>query len=322
MTSQQIEYVLAVAEQRSFSKAAQKLYVTQPSLSQYVMNIEKQLGVQLFDRSTSPIRLTQAGEAFVRSAEQIKVIEDNLMNELSDIAEIKSGSLKIGASTFRASCLLSKSVAEFCSEHRGIEVSITEENTEQLKEMVKNGELDLFIGTGIYDSRYFHTEELAAERLYLAVPESNPINERFRDRMLSGGDICSGSLKTLTVQPVDLADFADEPLVCAKYGEFGLEFMNGICEKYGFKPKTDLTVRTVETAFSFVAAGLGISLVPDTLIRYGNILSHPCYYALDSDNVSSEIYLVSRRSGYFSKAAVEYCLTLKKLIDIGTWRTS
>ena len=106
MTSQQIEYVLAVAEQRSFSKAAQKLYVTQPSLSQYVMNIEKQLGVQLFDRSTSPIRLTQAGEAFVRSAEQIKVIEDNLMNELSDIAEIKSGSLKIGASTFRASCLL------------------------------------------------------------------------------------------------------------------------------------------------------------------------------------------------------------------------
>ena len=107
MTSQQIEYVLAVAEQRSFSKAAQKLYVTQPALSQYVMNIEKQLGVQLFDRSTSPIRLTQAGEAFVRSAEQIKVIEDNLMNELSDIAEIKSGSLKIGASTFRASCLLS-----------------------------------------------------------------------------------------------------------------------------------------------------------------------------------------------------------------------
>ena len=63
MTPQQIEYVLLVAQLRSFSKAAQKLYITQPSLSKYIINIERQLGTEIFDRSTTPISLTAAGEA-------------------------------------------------------------------------------------------------------------------------------------------------------------------------------------------------------------------------------------------------------------------
>ena len=113
VNSQQIEYVLTLAEQRSFSKAAQKLYVSQPSLSQYIINLEKQIGTSLFDRSTSPVRLTTAGEAFVETARQIKALEDNFTNRISDLENLRTGSVRIGASSFRSSCMLARSIAAF-----------------------------------------------------------------------------------------------------------------------------------------------------------------------------------------------------------------
>ena len=112
-TSQQIEYVLTLAEEKSFSKAAQKLYVTQPSLSQFIKNLEKELRVPIFDRSTSPIRLTPAGEAFVNAARKIKAIEDELNQQIADLTNLNTGDLRIGTSPFRASCLLPKSIAKF-----------------------------------------------------------------------------------------------------------------------------------------------------------------------------------------------------------------
>lgn len=320
MTSQQIEYVLTLAHYKSFSKAAQKLYVTQPSLSQYILGIEKQLGTSLFDRSTSPIRLTEAGEAFVQTAKKIKALEDNLTNELADMTHLNRGSLKIGASSFRASCLLARSIATFCNTYQGISVSITEDDIDQLKTMVKDGELDVIIGTGNFDNKYFHTEELATERLYLAVAINNPINDRLKEFRLEHADIKNRTLNYLKAKPIDLIEIAGQPFVSADHGEFGSTILTSICQKSGFEPNIVFKVKNLETVFSLLTANLGVSLIPDTLIRFGNVMSHPYYYMLDDTISLNTISLVSRKSGYFTNAATEYCLTLKKLVDIGTWR--
>ena len=143
MTPQQIEYVLLVAQLRSFSKAAQKLYITQPSLSKYIINIERQLGTEIFDRSTTPISLTAAGEAYVATARQIKAAQDDLANRIADMQNLRAGTLKIGASTFRTSYMLARSISQFCREHAGVEVSIADNNSENLKEMLRAGQIDL-----------------------------------------------------------------------------------------------------------------------------------------------------------------------------------
>lgn len=320
MTSQQIEYVLTLAQLRSFSKAAQKLYVTQPSLSQYIMSIERQLGTALFDRSTSPISLTRAGEAFVRSAEKIRTIEENLRNELADLEKLKRGTLRIGASSFRASCLLAKSIYAFCDSYGGIEVSVTEGSTDEIKALVRGGELDVAVGTGSFDPKHFHTEELADERLYVAVPQNSPINEKLAFNRLEARDIAQGSLHFLKAGQVSISEFADMQFVTAADGEFSQERLERICEESGFAPGIKLTVRTIESVFAFVNAGVGIALIPDTLIRFGNLSSQPCYYAVDSRLAEDKILLISKKNGYFSEAAAQYSLTLKKLVDIGTWR--
>lgn len=320
MTSQQIEYVMTLAEEKSFSKAAQKLFVTQPSLSQYIMNIEKQLGTALFDRSTSPIKLTSAGEIYLRNAEKIKAIQDNMINQLADIENLKNGSLKIGASTFRASCMLARSVAEFSAKYSGIDVSIIEDSPEKLKSMLKNGELDVIVGTGKFDPSIFHREELAEEKLYLAIPKNNSINDRLIAHRLTAQDIKNSTDSFLKAQPVDTKHLGQLSFVCAERGEFGADTLNHICSSTKIKPEITLRVKTIETVFAFTTAELGAAIIPDTLIKFGNYAVHPYYYSLDEAVSTKSISLISKKNGYFSKAATQYCLMLKKLVAIGTWR--
>ena len=186
--------------------------------------------------------------------------------------------------------------------------------------MTKKGELDVMIGTGKFDSGLFRTESLAPERLYLAMPEKFCDGRFPRGAELSADDIINGTLKSILAEPVPLEKIADLPFVISKHGEFGHDIIEKICEKYNFTPKISLNVLTLETVFSMVSAGLGVSLIPDTLIRFGDHRSHPVYYPLKPDYVSQTIYLVSRMNGYFSNAARQYSVILKRLVDIGTWK--
>ena len=107
MTTQQIQCIITLAEEGSFSKAAKKLFVTQPSISQLIKNMEMQLGAPLFDRSSSPIQLTPIGQAYYDAAKKILSTERELENRISDINNLKTGSLTI---------VLLLSVAPVCSQ--------------------------------------------------------------------------------------------------------------------------------------------------------------------------------------------------------------
>lgn len=320
MTSQQIEYILTLAELKSFSKAAKKLYVTQPSLSQFISNLEKQLGLSLFDRSTTPIRLTPAGEIYIKAARQMKDLEENLTNELYDLMALKKGTLKIGTSSFRASYLLPQSITAFHTQYPAITISIVEDSMENLLKLLQQGNLDLIIGTYPFDYKNFHVEDLATEKLYLALPPSHPLNATLKDLRLTASDIKNNTLKALMATPIDLKILQDAPFICTTEGEYNVDLIRHICETAHFNPLTLLEVKTLETAFSLTLSGLGLSFVPDTLIRFGNFRQHPCYYTLNTKLCEHHISLVSRRNGYFSKVALEYSLLLKNLISIGTWR--
>lgn len=320
MTPQQIEYVLLLAELRSFSAAAKKLYITQPSFSKYIINIENQLGTPLFDRSTTPISLTPAGLAYVETAKQIRAATEELNNRLADMEQLRRGTLTIGASTFRTCYLLSASVSQYCSRYEGVSVSMVDDTMDQLQEMLKLGEIDLLIGTGAFDRKWFDVEVLAAEHLYFAVPPAHPVNAALAAYRLCAEDIKSQSTRLLEIAPAPLAHLETLPFVLPQQGEFNETALTARFAEVPFRPETALRVRTPEAAFAFVNAGYGASVIPDTMITFGNFAVHPAYYAMDAKLSESRICLVTRRNSYISQAALEYCLTLKRLVDIGTWR--
>ena len=319
MTTQQLNYVIAVAECQSISKAAERLYVTQPSLSQYIHSIERQLGMKLFDRSVTPLKLTDAGRLYVDWARKILAMEESMNNAMSDLMGLETGSVRIGASPFRVRCLLARSIAAFHAKYPKIHLTIREADMKQLLDQLTAGEIDFAIGTGEFTEKQLHAEPLAEERLYLAVPQEHPLIEKLPEP-LTAEDILQGTPRYLRQKPIDLSLAAEERFIAANAGEFDRDKLNAVCRKCGFEPNVAFSVQTIETVFSFTCSNMGIALIPDSLIYYGNFGRHPYYYTLPDSLVLSHISLVSRRNAFLSKAASEYALLLKQLVDVGTWR--
>ena len=319
MNTQQLTYVIAVAECQSISKAAEKLYVTQPSLSQSIHGIEKQLGMKLFDRSITPIRLTDAGRLYVEWARKILAMEESMNNAMSDLMGLETGSVRIGASPFRVRCLLARSIAAFHAKYPSIHLTIQEADMKQLRDRLTAGEIDFAIGTGEFEEKQFHVETLADERLYLAVSPSHPMTAGLPEP-LSAEDIINGTPRYLRQKPIDLTVVQNEPFVAANAGEYDMETLKSVCRKCGFVPDIAYSVQTIETVFSFVCSNMGIALLPDSLIYYGNFRNHPFYYSLPDHLARSQISLISRKNAFLPKASTEYALLLKQLVDVGTWR--
>lgn len=320
MNSLQVKYFLALCKERSFSRAAEKLYVTQPSFSQFIKKIESETGAELIDRSSTPIRLTEAGEAYYNACIQFAAIEEDMRSAISNISELKSGRLSVGATSFRASTMLAKSIAAFKREYSGVDVSIAEGSVKYLENGVASGEIDLAICSGEFDGSIFHKEILSDERLYMAVPQESEINVRLCEYRLEHSDITGNSLKILKTLPCSIAVFADEPYIALRHGESISDKCEKIYEEAHLSPKTIISAQNLYTAVSFVLEGVGCTLIPDTLIKYGNMQKHPCYYAIDSELTVNKVCLLTRKNRYLSRAAEEYSKILKQLIRSGTWR--
>lgn len=320
MTEQQIQYFLTLVEEQSFSKAAKKLFVTQPSFSQYIQKLEKQMGAKLFDRSSIPIRLTQEGEAVYHAACEIRSIQDELTLQIRTLRNLEAGSLRLGTTPFRGSTLLSKSIKKYHSVYPGIQIKILEKPLEELSSSLLNGECDLAISSGNINHNLFHTEELASEKLYMAVSKDNPINELLQDYRLEASDIINNSLRLLKIPSCQLEQFASQPYIMYEGYETISNLTHKIFDESSKKPEIYLKLTDMYTVFSFVAADMGISILPDFLIRYGNFQSHPYYYCIKSQHNINHLYLITKKNRVLTQAAQEYCRILKELIVSGTWR--
>ncbi len=314
MTSQQIEYVLTLAEEKSFSKAAIRLYVTQPSLSQFIKNLENELCTTLFDRRSSPIRLTAAGKVYIEAASKIRAIEQELHQQLTDLTNLKTGDLKIGTSPFRASCLLPKSIAEFYKLYPGVKIQVQEHNFSSLEKAALDGSIDLFLGTGPVDDKRFYAEELAEEQLYLAVPLECDLNDQLKDYQVSDIDIKLDNPKLHRTPPVDLSLFQNQKLINLKQENKFSEIVTDICHDASFHPDNILYSERLETSFFWTLAGIGVTIIPDTLIRFGNFEKHPVYYKLSHPKASRRLCIAYRKNRYLTQVSTEYIAVLRRII--------
>lgn len=319
MTPQQIDYVLALAEEGSFSKAAKRLYVTQPSLSQFIRNFEEQLGVRLFDRSASPIRLTREGECCVAAAKRMQAIRRDMDNELSDLIALRRGTLVIGTTAFRAAYLLPQSIAAFRSCYGGVQINIVEAEMNELERGIQDGSIDLAMGYAQPDPQLFYSEFLTQERLYLAVAPENPLCEQLAASAVTAEELRAGILPDAAIA---LRSVAGEQLVLSREEERLGKRVRTLCESAGVPTELAIQVRHMETAFSFILQGIGVGFVPDSMVRYGNYARHPRYYLLPEADAIGDLRLYAKRNRYLTRAAQEYIRILKELIGMGTWSVS
>lgn len=301
-----MEYVYEVYKEKSFSKAAENLYISQPSLSAAVKKIETRIGAPIFDRSTNPIQLTDCGREYIRSVEKIMDIETGFVNYLSDLRELKAGSLAVGASNFFSSFILPPIVAKYIRRYPQVKVNLVEANTPQLEKMLFAGTLDLVLDNHIFNDNVYTKQFFVSEHLILAVPRQFVSNGQARECQLTGNDILAGRHLEEETPAVPLSLFAKDPFILLKAGNDTRTRAEKICQYGGISPNILLELDQMATSHNVVCYGMGIAFINDTLVRMVKPDIGVVYYKLEGPHTKRDVYLYNKRNRYITRAMEEF----------------
>ncbi|WP_234989730.1 LysR family transcriptional regulator [Peptoniphilus asaccharolyticus] len=212
-----MEYIYEVYKEKSFSKAAKNLFISQPSLSAAVKKVEVNLGYEIFDRSTKPIGLTEFGLEYIKSVEKILEIEDNFENYLNDLGDLKAGKVSIGGTSLFISHVLPFIISDFSKKYPKVELNIVEDNTVELENSLASGELDIVIDNYQFDPEIYDRQILMKDHIILVVPSSYESNKQLIDYKLEYNEIISKAYLSDEFKSVPLEVFNDDPFILIIY---------------------------------------------------------------------------------------------------------
>ena len=319
---QGMEYVYAVYQEKSFSKAAQKLFISQPSLSAAVKRVQQKVGYPIFDRSTKPLGLTECGEKYISAVEKIMAVENEFVDFINDWGDLKTGNLVLGGSSLFSSWVLPQIMGEFSKKYPLVKIALVEENTSGLEKLLQSGGVDLVMDNCLLDSSVFDRCEYREEHLLLAVPGIFSINEKLQGYGISAGDIRKGTFLNPEVPGVPLEYFEKEPFILLKPdNDTGKRAMN-LCQDHGFAPNVVFELDQQQTAYNVTCSGLGISFVSDTLVSRGTDHPNVIYYKLEGKDSSRKLFFYWKKGRYFTRVMEEFLKTAAAESSIKSEKTA
>ncbi len=252
MLAHAYEYVCAIAEFRNMSRAAEALFITQPALTKYINRLEKELKVQLFDRSASPIALTAAGHRFIKSARQILAIENKLLSELNlDQTELR-GIVTLGLNGEFSSVVLPYILSSLKHRYPNIDLKLVEGDNQFLVNELEKERIDLAI-MSLSGPVYGIKEELLHEEpVILAVPIDNPIVQQF--------DLSINSpVMPYYMEPSMIRD--EKFVICSPTTGIG-KLTRSLFEQYDIEPEIVMELKKNEAVLRMASIGVGMAFVP------------------------------------------------------------
>jgi DNA-binding transcriptional LysR family regulator len=257
MQLQQLAYFVAVAEVRHFTQAAETLGVAQPSLSKQVRALETELGASLFSRARGNITLTPAGEALLPLAKRILADVDTARLEVQELAGLRSGRVRLGATPSLCAGLLADVLRRFHSAYPGIRLLVEEGGSHDLVREVTRGALDLaLVILPLAGDTPLVTSPILRENLVVVSPREVP-----------GESPPGRNSPYLPSRPqFQITDLRDRPLVMFRPGYDLREATIGACRQAGFEPRFAVEGGEMDTVLRFVEVGLGIAVVPSMVL--------------------------------------------------------
>jgi DNA-binding transcriptional LysR family regulator len=243
MELHQLRYFVTVVRDGTFTKAAERLYITQPSLSEQIRKLETELGSPLFQRLGRRLALTSAGECLLPHAEKVMFEVEQARARVQEVRGLRRGRLSIGVLPSAAAKLLPKFLAEFRHQHPGVEVLLREENDSmEFEQLVHDGQLDLaIVRLPVRRRTDLEVEFLVREPMVVVAPPGHRLGDR---------------------RSVALAELANEPFVTMKPGHGLRESLERFCRQAGFDPHIVFEANHLGSVMGLVLAGLGITVVP------------------------------------------------------------
>jgi LysR family transcriptional regulator, transcription activator of glutamate synthase operon len=243
MELRHLRCLVMVADEAHFTRAAQRLRIAQPALSQQIRRLEAELGLPLVERTTRSVRMTAAGRLLVEHARRMLHEADTAVAELEDLRGLRTGRLTIGASQTMGSLDLSLLLAEFHGRYPGVELSVEEDISLALAGALGRDELDLAFLTMAGEAQGLESRPVATEALVCVLPPGHALAGRAE---------------------LELGDLESESFVVFRRGATIRQRVDDAAEAGGFTPSVLFETNNVNRMGSLVAAGLGVAVLPES----------------------------------------------------------
>lgn len=302
MDFRELSYVLAVADSRSVTAAAKKLYISQPSLSYILSKVEQELGVKLFDRKSSPIALTYAGERYVETARKIISMKDNLRRELMDIGSGERGEIHIGIPTERAGYMLPQVASRFHAAFPGVEIRLQESKSTEIIENLQNDRIAIAVlpGGRMGLPVGMHTELIYRERLLLVAGEGVIREDMLEPR--AGSETEKGGGRAAALPVVRLSRLGELPFIMFRRGQYIRRTTDLLLHNAGIAPKIAMELSSCMSAAQIAGSGLGITIVPERAVDALGGRERFLCYSFSEQPATWEVNAVYKDGAYLDKA--------------------
>ncbi|MFI8192339.1 LysR family transcriptional regulator [Streptomyces sp. NPDC085946] len=241
MELRQLEYFVAVAEERNFTRAADRVHISQSGVSAQIRQLERELGAELFDRSARTVTLTVAGKAALGHARAALAAAGAVGQAVGEVTDVIRGRLTVGMVTGCTVTPLFDALAAFHRAHPGVELSLLEDHSDRLVERVRAGTADLaLVGTASAAPDGLDALTIVSERLVAAVPPGHPLAGRRRV-----------TLRALTAHPI----------VCMPPGTGLRTVFDRACAAQDLHPSIALQASAADAVAGLAARGLGVAVL-------------------------------------------------------------
>lgn len=241
MELRQLEYFVAVAEEQNFTRAAERVHISQSGVSAQIRRLEEELGAELFDRSARTATLTVAGKAALEHARTALAATGALAQAVGEVTGLIRGRLTVGMVVGCTLTPLFDALASFHRAHPGVELALLEDNSDRLVQAVRAGSVDLaLVGTAATTPDGLEALTLVSERLVVAVPAGHPL--AVADR-------------------VTLRDLGGYPVICMPPGTGLRTVLDRACAGQGLRPAIALEAGAADAVADLAARGLGVAVL-------------------------------------------------------------
>jgi LysR family transcriptional activator of glutamate synthase operon len=294
MELRQLRYLVALADEQHFTRAAAREHIAQPALSQQIRRLEQELGLALVERTTRRVTITEAGQTLVARARRILSEVDGANAEMQALAGVRTGHVMVGTMHTMGPVDVSLALAVFHQRHPGVELTVREQSSEELAEMLRDDVLDLaFLSvTERMESHGLGLQQLVSEELVVVLPADHPLAGR-------------GTLR--------MADLADEQFISYREGARLRELLTFAARHAGFEPQIKLESNESERIKRLVARDMGVAILPRSdAERPGTQVA---VATLTDPALRRDITLACREGRRLAPAAAEFLALSKELFS-------
>jgi LysR family cyn operon transcriptional activator len=285
-------YLKAIVEHGNISNAAKALYISQPYLSKFILNLEDEMGVELINRNVTPITLTYAGERYLAYMNEVKQIYMKMQHEIESISKMKKGRLKLGINPILGSHTLYNLLPQFISSYPGIEIELVEEPAIEMESLLLQNNIDICLNLlPIFNPEIVY-EKLYEEKIYLVIPPSHKLYQ--------------GTQEKFSHIPFHPNVLDAEKFILLKPGLGLRRLTDEIFKDYSIHPEIVIETQNIESAFRLANHGVGLTIVPECIITSNSGESESNFFTIGSPLYKNNVVVSYKKDDELTASSLAF----------------